>query len=137
MPWLSDEWVEEWEDPTDRWSFLDHKKQLTRRRSQGRSAVVDVPVARGMHVTKQILSKHSWEDNTRKQQDRDVNRVFADATPGTNRLSVDEFRRLLAFAYPPGEMHAERRKARKTGRIQWGGGVVFACGRVTEDEAAA
>jgi len=112
MPWLSDERVESWKDLADR------RTARERRQPYGR----------------QVMIRQSWEDSNRRTLERKVAKLFKEAQPGDNEVDPKVFEALVDWALPPKELDRMNRRAQRTGRLEWTGGIVFVRGH--EQQAA-
>lgn len=75
----------------------------------------------------QALSRHSWEDAKRRQDERVISKLFKSAQAGENNLDSRQFAALLDFLFPATDSMVTkiRRKAGRSGLIEWTGGIKF------------
>lgn len=109
--YLTDEPVRVHEDPADR-----------------AKSTAENHVAVYREVGEQIVGRHRNEDRKREQLDwraKGADATIRAALPGENNLDPDAFKAIVELAFPRADYPRERRQAERSGRVEWGGGVVF------------
>lgn len=112
-PFLTDEPVAVHEDPADR-----------RRRRAERERTYEFFRGVGEQVAIRY-SKEDWARRAHEASTRGADATIRAALPGENQLDPEAFKAIVELAFPRADYPRERRQAERSGRVEWGGGVVF------------